>query len=554
MKGRGWPALAGCAVLSAYAITLARTVTRWDAGEFLAAVHSLGIPHPPGTPLYILAARAWTVLSWPLPFAIRVNLFSAVCAAAAVTLLGILVSRWMRDPLAGAAATLCAGGTGTLWLAATEAEVYAPALLVGIILVWLADSSRSADVRVLALLAFIAGIGWTLHPAALVLLPAAAILLLYRESLRLEVRSQRGMRDGRRGGPRGSRRSVALIAAAALTGISGVLYLYIRAQHDPAINQGNPSSIPALWDVITRAQYASQGIWPRQAPLWLQLANWFEYADWQFALGLEPEAPPSWRRTPFTIAFAVLGVIGFVWHRATDRRTWSALVTGFLAATVGLVIYLNLKAGPTFGEGILPSGAAREARERDYFFVASFALWGAWSGMGAVRIARWIGGRLSDGTLPPGMALAGAIGASSAPLLLNLGYVYEERAVASREVRSEALATLEPLPPRAVLLALGDNDTYPLWYLQEVEGVRPDVAVVTVPLLAVRWYRDEIARRHRLMGPSGRFLGTSTAVREVCMLAAAQSRTVVLTPFATPGTLAIECPEARPFARPNNTR
>jgi hypothetical protein len=87
--------------LSLYVKTMAASCSFWDAGEFIAAAYTLGVPHSPGTPLYVLVARVFTEL--PLPFlsiAERVNLLSAFCAAAGVLFVSMLVGRF-RDILLG---------------------------------------------------------------------------------------------------------------------------------------------------------------------------------------------------------------------------------------------------------------------------------------------------------------------------------------------------------------------------------------------------------------------------------------------------------------------
>ena len=531
---------AGVVVLGAYAATVARTVTRWDTGEFLAAVHSLGIPHPPGTPLYVLLAHTWSRLPLPGPFGLRVNLFSAVCAAGAVTFLGFLIQRWTRDAAAAAAATLAAGGTYTLWLSATEAEVYAPALLLAMLLLITAECVPGSGRRRWALLAFGAALGWTLHPGVLVTLPAAALLALDRGWRPMSVRNALATLRIRT-----VARAALLLVGATLVGLSAVLFLLVRAQHDPSVNQGNPETLRALWDVLVRAQYPSPGLWPRQAPLWLQFGNWLEYADWQVAFGLAPNVSPSWRRTPVTVVFAVLGVAGMLMHRRVDRRGWRALTVTLLAGTAGLILFLNLRLGPSFGYGFVPVDAVREARERDYFFIISFVIWAAWAGVGAVLLARAVARRMVPAVRRPaaGILVGSALALSLLPLLLNFAPAREQRAIASERLRRDVIALLEPLPDRAVFLAFGDNDTYPLWYAQEVERVRRDVLVVTIPLLATSWYRDELARRHGF-AVDRRTRGTLATVREVCRLASAQSRELFLTPLAPPGTLAA-CPELR---------
>ena len=121
-------------------LTLAPGVTLWDSGEFLAAIHSLGIPHPPGTPLYVLLAKVWSLIFAPVfGFARSVNLFSALCTALGCGILTSLFAKWTEDGWGATAAGLTAGLMSTVWLNATETEVYAVALLFGCIILWAGD-------------------------------------------------------------------------------------------------------------------------------------------------------------------------------------------------------------------------------------------------------------------------------------------------------------------------------------------------------------------------------------------------------------------------------
>ncbi len=106
---------AGVLLFAVYCATLARGVTYWDAGEFLAAVHSLGIPHPPGTPLFILLAKVWSMVAAPVAgFTIAVNAFSALCTALAFGIVSNLFWRSTRDAIASFAAALTAGLMSTV--------------------------------------------------------------------------------------------------------------------------------------------------------------------------------------------------------------------------------------------------------------------------------------------------------------------------------------------------------------------------------------------------------------------------------------------------------
>ena len=532
-RGAPWrPAVvAACVLFAVYALTLAPGVTFWDAGEFIAAAHSLGIPHPPGTPLFVLALNTWARALAFLPYAVRTNLFSAVCTAGAAGLAAAFVARATADAWSGLAAAITAGAMSSVWANATETEVYAASLALSMLTIVVADrAGRTCSARWRLMTAYLLALAAPLHVSALVAAPVAiylsssipsddsrtagvrfdvpwalAITGVALLSMGIGVVSIPFLGLGavaltgagiaarmvRRDQPwfRPLLRGAALLALVAVAA-SALLVMLVRARHDPAINQGNPSSIARLVDVIGRRQYAVQPMWPRQAPFWLQLANWFDYADWQVALSLGPGVVPTPWRVMGTVIFAALAVVGGAAHHRRDRRTFHAVGLLLLCGSLGVVVYLNLKAGPSFGWGVLPAGAAREARERDYFFVLGFWAWGLWAGMGAIALARRF-------TMPAlGLAVA------ALPIVLNWSAVNRRDEPEASMPRMLARALLEPLPPRSVLFVAGDNDTYPLWYLQQVEHDRRDVTVVTEPLLGAEWYAEELARRHHLI-PGG---------------------------------------------------
>lgn len=503
IPSREWRAPVAVAgmLLLAYVVTLAPSVTYWDAGEFLAAIRTLGIPHPPGTPLYILVANVWAKLLGPiLGFAYSVNLLSAVSTAVACGIFAHLMVRWTRDPWSAAAGGLLAGLMSSVWLNANETEVYSPSLLMSALLLLVANqANEKREARWLVLLGYFIGLGWALQLSALVAAPAA--LLLAFSAVRVQ------------------RIPAVKMLVAALLGASAVLFMIVRAQHDPAINQGNPSTWTAFLDVITRKQYQPVSILPRQAPLYLQIGNLLEYADWQVALGLHPEAPPSWLRTPFTLAYALLGMIGFRWHRHVHKPSWRVLSLLFVSGTLGVIAYLNMKAGPSYGQGFLPTGAKHEARERDYFFVLAFMCWGIWAGAGAVRAFARAGKRWRVA----GLAVA------ALPFLLNRPAVDRAQVTPGLAPIDSARRILVPAPPRAVVFAYGDNDTYPVWYAQQVENTRRDVTVVTIPLLGAGWYRAELARRDSLLGPDymDKWRGFQPTMTAICVAAKQLGRPVV---------------------------
>src|SRR5438067_10108346 len=136
-------ALGTAAALSiAYVATLAPTVTLWDAGGFASAAATFGIPHPPGTPLYVVIARTASLLLRFLPTVLVTNLVSAASTVVACALLASLVARWTRSAIIGTAAGCMAGLMASVWLNANETEVYAASLLLSAVMLWCAERSR----------------------------------------------------------------------------------------------------------------------------------------------------------------------------------------------------------------------------------------------------------------------------------------------------------------------------------------------------------------------------------------------------------------------------
>jgi hypothetical protein len=161
--------------------------------------------------------------------------------------------------------------------------------------------------------------------------------------------------------------------------------------------------------------------------------------------------------------------------------------------TFALVFYLNFKWGYSqrFTE---PAGASleHEVRERDYFFIASFAAFAVWVGMGLATLAQ----------APP---LARRGWRFAAPVfLLALIPLIGNHLTASRAgetlARDYARDILRSVDPYAIVITSGDNDTFPLWHAQEVEGIRRDVSVMVLSLANLNWYLSQLQQR-----PAARF-------------------------------------------------
>lgn len=504
-------------------------MTFWDAGEFIAAAWGFGIPHPPGTPLYVAFDHTWTHALAPLLGAARAsNVLSAVATASAG---GVTAWLMAREPVridalddgmsfAGwraATAVLCTGLMASVWPNATETEVYAVALLHAALM--LACAAKAGDALVersarwTLLTAYMMLLAPAVHLSVLVVAPAAIALAARDRAGRWNV--SRGvalfgallMAAGigrvspslvligigitaasvmvRSGDAQAASVRIPLgVLALAATAATALLILLVRARHDPTLNQGNPSSLHALADVVARRQYDVAPMWPRRAPVWLQLANVAEYLDWQVALGWANGVFTSPARVAATVTFALLGVVGARSLRRDSKRLADALLVLLVCGTLGVAVYLNMRAGASLGWGVLPDSAPHEARERDYFFVYGFWAWGCLAGCGAaalVRARRW----------PVPVALVAAL----LPLAGNWRVSDRGEAPVANAAERVGHALLDNAPRDAVLFVAGDNDSYPLWYAQQVEGRRTDVSIVTMPLLSARWYTAEVARR-----------------------------------------------------------
>jgi hypothetical protein len=561
-------------VLLGYVVTLAPTVTFWDAGEFIAAAKTLGIPHPPGTPLFVMIAHVWALLLPVGEYAVRTNLLSATLSAAGAGLFFLIVHQSLR-PLAAdlapdAARLLRVGGamaavllgafTFTNWQNSNETEVYAVATFTIAAMGWLAHIWRARRgtpraPRILLLIVYLAGISIGNHLLALLAGPAVVMFMVstlrqvpatspeQRRAEWAQVAVIAGVWALLIGTGLGSSGLIALgglcfLLAAAYAGLAGTgtfavlalviaavgvtpyLYLYIRSAQNPPINEAAPATFDALLAVIRRAQYPPRT--PLDDPtvahgpdnpgrtlalLGIQLSDYVVYFIWQWA-----KMAAASIQVLFALIFAGLGIRGAVAQRRADRPAWWLLTGLFLVTGLGLVIYMNFK--PGFGRWFdsYPSGAAHEVRERDYFFVVSFIVWGLWSGMGLAVLARSLlrrTGQLHRWAVVPLASLA------VVPLLLNWNAASRRHGPDARLAADFAYDLLNSIAPYGVLFTYGDNDTFPLWWAQEVAGIRQDVTVVCLALANTDWYmrqlRDARARPVDLKSLPSIWRGAPTA-------------------------------------------
>lgn len=191
----------------------------------------------------------------------------------------------------------------------------------------------------------------------------------------------------------------------------------------------------------------------------------------------EPIAKNKAHDNYFMLPF-LLGLFGIVICYFRQKRDLLVLGLLFILTGVALVVYLN--SPPT------------EPRERDYIYVGSFYIFCIWIGYGVIAIADAIGKFVKSGTARAGVATA--LGLVVPVIMGTKGWDNHNRDHRYHSV-DFAKNLLNSCAPNAILFTGGDNDTFPLWYVQEVEGFRTDVRVCNLSLLGTDWYIDQMKRR-----------------------------------------------------------
>ncbi|HEY3933076.1 MAG TPA: DUF2723 domain-containing protein [Gemmatimonadales bacterium] len=552
-------ALTFLVIFIVYCLTLSPTTAFWDTSEYIAAAKVLGIPHPPGNPLFTLLAHVWGMMPLAANYAKRINFFAAFTSAAGAGFWFLVAERWMRNVLPARGPRLAAAFAGifasatawTVWNQSTVNEkVYTVSMLSIALITWcmvrwgdLDDSPRRNNLLILA--AYLGALTSTNHMMGVLGIPMIAFYVLWSSPrlvlqpwvllmawvLLIGVSGVLGdslailFHGGGWGNPPATltypagpdssgltalirigsllitvaiagwgiyadRRNPLLYIGvlAVIVGLSlNYIYLPIRAAQHPAINEGEPTGFfsQALSDVINRIQYGKGPVSQRMSPFGAQLGMYWHYWSWQWAKDLAGFASAA------TGIFTALCAWGLGILIAKDKKAGTAAAIMLFVLTLMLIYYLNFRYMYTY-PGV--SNDDKEVRERDYFFVASFAFVGVLLAAGfaaAIRAtAEWLGDRVSEkrrwlaGT--PVLALA------LIPILGNRGSAPRNHETLASDF---AVDMLQSVDPYGILITAGDNDTFPLWFAQEVLGVRKDVTLANLSLMNTDWHLHQLEER-----------------------------------------------------------
>ena len=568
-----------------YYDTMAPTVSFWDCGEFIATSHTLGVPHPPGSPLFLIIGRVFSMIPFSPDIAFRVNLISVFVSALAVMLLYLIivkiVAHWRGGIKENSDAIIAFGGAlvGTLtfaftdshWFNAVEAEVYSmstffTAIVVWLILHWSERAEEQGNERYILIIAYMIGLAIGIHLLNLLALPFIALIIYFRKQS-FEWKSflitigitgvtfviiHNGVIKGlpklaSEIGVFGVVVAVLIVfgimiwsivnkqqllsivftsMVLILIGYSSYTIIFIRSGQDPVIDENDPETVTAAVSYMEREQYGQVGRFPRRykgipaqhevvgAPAngqkysvsqkrkymfynvskqWDFFWNYqvkkmyWRYFLWQFA-GRGNSTEPGvtafgannrqdgvdWSQFGLPLAF-ILGLVGMIYHFYRDEKEAFSMMTLFFLTGLAIIIYLN-QDNP-------------QPRERDYSYVGSFLAFSVWIGVGAAAIVENIIKKIKTENIGHRLGIAVILlQVVLIPFAMVRANYHEHDRSGNYVAWDMSYNMLQSCEPHGIIFTNGDNDTFPLWYLQEVEGMRKDVTVANLSLLNTPWY------------------------------------------------------------------
>ncbi len=340
---------------------------------------------------------------------------------------------------------------------------------------------------------------------------------------------------------------IALSATVVIIGYSSYAVIFIRSAADPPIDENDPETADAIVSYLKREQFGStpllrganfdspvrytasgepfqdEELFPRRySPdpnhirvyneyngdgdyfIRYQLGHMFgRYFMWQFTGKSADTQDAGWIAFPWQKADTIgltpseragqnaywglpllLGLLGLAFHTQKDWRRSFAVFILFLVSGIGIIVYLNQ--------------TPMQPRERDYSYVGAFFAFSLWIGIGATGLVQLTAEALKNSAALQRWA---PLAVAALVFVAVPGWMavenYDDHDRSGRRIATDfARNMLESTAPNAILFTNGDNDTFPLWYLQEVMGVRRDVRVVNLSLLNTTWYIKQLKNQY----------------------------------------------------------
>ena len=589
-----------------YFSTMAPTVSFWDTGEFIATSHILGVPHPPGSPLFLLIGKLFSLFPISSDIAFRINIFSPIISAATISLLFLICNQFIERLNnyttdnsilkfgSSFVASLTFAFTHSHWFNAVETEVYAlsgfmTALVVYLILLWSKNRHKKHHIIYLMMIVYLMGLATGIHLLNLLTIPFIA-LIIYFSINKFSMKTffvttflaffvflliQNGIIKGLPqlvlqpgfyallilicGLVYGAYLSIknektvlAIISTSILLlmiGYSTYFTIFIRSSQNPAIDENNPETIEEAISYLNRDQYGAVSFLPRKFDdlpskiavvgkpeyknlefsnkqnydyatyklsdqmtfLWsYQISKMYlRYFLWQFAgkgstddsvfVASAKTSIPGGLVSPFGASkkqdgvdwsqfglplALIVGLYGLYFHFRKNQYDAFSLLVLFIMTGIAIVFYLN-QDNP-------------QPRERDYSYVGSFMTFSIWIAIGIFGFIRKINDTFLEKSFKlPASYFMITMFLAFIPIRMLIANYHEHDRTGNYIAWDMAYNMLQTCKPNAILFTNGDNDTFPLWYLQEVEGIRKDVSVTNLSLLNTPWYIKQLKSRNK---------------------------------------------------------
>jgi len=571
----------GLVVFGIFIATVAPTVAFWDCGEYIGASTILGIPHPPGNPLYVLVGRVFSmVFAFLDQEALRINLISVLCGTASAVLSYLIIvrvtKRWFEnmDEKWKVVVLHVGGATGafftvfgyTFWFSAVEASVYIPAMFMIIFVTWLSlkwyDSKSNRRDVYLVLISYLVFLGIGIHMMTMIAMAPVFLFIIFADKSklydwRLWVTAMllasviynvswffwiapilivaTSLMMYVEPSAKKQWKFCLYISIFALVGYSIHLYIPIRSNLHPMIDENHPATIDAFKQFLERKQYGSEsmitrmfhrrGAWTKQFG-WDGHMGFFGFLLNQFfhfggSVYTDRNTPPMQTYgavggfVRMLLYFIPLVFVGYGIRTLFKKsREIGLLLSGLLlVGTIGLVLYMNFADGTKLegrvykqwqsainrrvAQGVpriqaeqeikKPAPVHREVRIRDYFFTSGFMFFGMFVGIAAIALLQFLFSR-KDKELYSMLGPIFVVLFLLSPILPIMQNYAENDRSKDWIPYDYAFNLLNSCEKDAILFTGGDNDTFPLWFMQEARGVRKDVSVVNLSLINTKWY------------------------------------------------------------------
>ncbi len=545
-----------------FIMTAAPTVAFWDCGEYVAAGHSLGIPHPPGNPLFMMMLRVASIaFSFVHDIGLRMNILVVLCSAltamlmylttvrAGISIMGIPDSTWKRFVIyTGGIVGGCFAVFGTtFWFSAVEQSEANPAMLFVAFSTWLAlvwAQSKDADRdKYLLLLTFTSFLGIAVHMYTMIVLPPLFLFVLIVDKekrtdwrlwvtifalgivikdLPLFIFTGLGaicvtfIFSLFEGPKQRMWRFCFLLSLFAVLGFSSHLYLPIRSVQKPMIDENHPATWDSFKQFLERKQYGDQdmisrmfwrrgslahqfGIEERMGYGGFHLTQFFHFStDDSKKNFFDSGILPGTAKLLIYLIPTILMIFGWYYIYKKNKQIGTFLIILFILTSIGLVFYMN------FADGTRPEKAEfeywvkagqpgpmpivhREVRVRDYFYAAAFMYFGMWLGIAAISLLHFLflnKDKFLRTTIAPLLSILFLV-SPALPLTQNWNISTRKGDWVAYDYAYNLLMSCEK---DGILFTNGDNDTFPLWALQEAYGIRKDIRIVNLSLVNANWY------------------------------------------------------------------